>query len=112
MKTYIEACVDVILIAIFSMILVQFLSAHLQIENAQSYHKNVIERIESSDCNEEVIKDCIADSTGKYGNDSLEITDCSTYYDEHKSYYVKLTYKVSLPLMGKTKTYTMEGYAR
>lgn len=111
MKVYIETFVDIILIAIFSMVLVQFLSAHIQIENAQSYHKNMIERIESSDCNASVIQDCITDSTNKYGNGSLEVVDCTTY-EEHKSYYVKLTYDVSLPLMGRTKTYTMEGYAR
>lgn len=111
MKMLIETYIDVIIIALISLISVQFICINLEIQNAKSYHQNVIEMIESSNANSNVIQRCKNDATSKYGANSLTVTNC-TEYDDRISYYVQLKYDVTMPLTGITKTCTAEGYAR
>ncbi len=112
MKQYIETFVDVIVILFITFISLQFIYANLQIQNAKNYHHNVITQIEASDCNQNVINQCSNEAAQK--GYSLSVKNCTTnnQLDERKCYYVCLTYKVPMGIVGKTKYYTAEGYAR
>lgn len=111
MKMLIENYIDIIIIALVSFIGVQFVCVNLSIQNARSYHHNVIEMIESSNANSNVIARCKSDAETKYGSGALTVTNC-TEYDDRISYYVQLKYTVKMPLTGVTKVCTAEGYAR
>ena len=115
MKVFIETFVDIIVLALISFVGLQFICSNLQIQNARSFHQNVIERVESSNGNTNVINACVSDATSKFGSGSLSIQDCTVYSEEENprpSYYVKLTYKMKMPFTGIEKYCTAEGYAR
>ncbi len=95
----------VISIYTISMILI----CSMQIQNAGSFHSQVIHRIESSYYSQEVIEQC-ADKANEYGY-SLSIEEESVY-EERKDIKVTLTYKIKVPLLGIDTLNSYVGYAR
>ena len=114
MKQYIEIFIDTIFLLFICYISLSFIHANLQIQNAKNYHHNVITQIEASDCNQNVINQFKTEATKRYGYKGLTVKNVTTnnQLDERKCFYVCLTYDISLPFLGKTKTCTIEGYAR
>lgn len=115
MKVLIEVFVDIIVLALIAFIGLQFVTVNLEVQNARSFHQNVIEKIESSNNNQSVINQCMTDATTKYGANSLTVQNCSVYVngeDQSPSYYVRLNYKIRIPFSSIVRTCTAEGYAR
>lgn len=81
----------------------------IQINNAGSFHSQVIHRLESSYYSSEVIKEC-EESAKEYGY-SLKIEE-ETIYDDRKDIKVSLTYKIHIPLLRINHSETLVGYAR
>lgn len=109
LKVYFEATIDFILILVFVCTGFNLISSHIQIDKAQAFHASVIEKMESSECNPNVQNECynIATNLGY----QLEY-EKAAIYDEHESYYIKLTYPVKMTFFGRIKYYSIEGYAR
>ena len=111
MKMLVESFLDIVLISLIVLLGSQFIALNLSIQNARTYHLDMIEQIESSNMNQDVITSCKNQAAAKYGTGALTVTNCTTY-DERESYYVKLKYTIKMPFTGTQRTYCAEGYAR
>lgn len=81
----------------------------MKIENAGRFHALVIDRVESSYYNKEVIDEAYQKAK-EYGY-HLEIED-QTVYDDRKDVKVSLTYQIRLPIFNVITQETLVGYAR
>lgn len=81
----------------------------MKIENAGRFHSMVIDRIEASYYNEDVIDECYRKASN-YGY-QLKIED-QTVYDDRKDVKVSLTYKIQIPIFNVSSMETLIGYAR
>lgn len=114
MKIAIEVFSIIIAVTLSCILFASFISSNNQNSNARDYYDVVINRIEDSNCNDQVIDDCITDAT-KHGY-KLEVKDV-TVYEDQPSKYVLLTYYVGLPVFSMfgsdyQKQAVVEGYAR
>ena len=114
MKIAIEVFSIVIAITLACILFSSIISSNNQNCYARDYYNVVINRIEDSNYNDQVITECINDAQGK-GYD-LSVEDV-TVYEDQPSKYVTLTYYVTLPvfsLFGSdySKQAVIEGYAR
>ncbi len=81
----------------------------MQMNNAGSFHSQVIHRLESSYYSSEVIKQC--EVKAKELGYSLKIEE-ETIYQDRKDIKVSLTYKIHIPLLMINRSETLVGYAR
>ena len=114
MKIAIEVFSIVIAITLACILFASIISSNNQNCYARDYYNVVVNRIEDSNYNDQVIEECINDAQSK-GYD-LDVDDV-TVYDDQPSKYVTLTYYVSLPVFGLfgtdyAKQAVIEGYAR
>lgn len=114
MKIAVEIFSTVIAITLACILFASTISSNNQISDARDFYNVVINRIEDSNCNENVIKDCIKEAFEK-GYD-LSVQDL-TIYEEHPSRLVVMGYSVILPVFSLfgddyEKEAVIEGYAR
>lgn len=114
MRLAIEMFVMTITITLGCLLLSSIVSSGNQVENARDYYNVVVNRIEDSYCNENVISECISEAENK--GYKLLVTDV-TMYDDNPSKFVTLSYDVSFPILGmfdreNKKQAVIEGYAR
>lgn len=114
MKIAIEVFSIVIAITLACILFASIISSNNQNCYARDYYNVVVNRIEDSNYNDQVIEECINDAQSK-GYD-LDVDDV-TVYDDQPSKYVTLTYYVSLPVFSLfgtdyAKQAVIEGYAR
>lgn len=114
MKIAIEIFSIVIVITLGCLIFASVISSNNQTSDARDFYNVVINRIEDSNCSEEVIRDCISEAE-KHGYE-LTIEDV-TIYDENPSRMVSMTYHINLPIFEMfgekyEKQAVIEGYAR
>lgn len=114
MKIAIEMFSTIIAITLACILFSSIISSNNQMAGARDYYNVVVNRIEDSNCNEEVIEDCRSEATQR--GYELEIEDM-TINEEQPSKLVILKYTITLPvfsLFGENlkKESTIEGYAR
>lgn len=114
MKIAIEVFSTVIIVTLICILFASIISSNNQSANARDFYNVAVNRIEDSNCNEQVIEQCKQEA-----DDNGYILDVEnvTVYAEHPSMLVKLTYKVVMPvfrLFGNDyeKQAVIEGYAR
>lgn len=109
MKTALEYFLGIILLVVGAFLAAQPITTALQKSNACAYHASVIDSIEDSGLDEDVIDQCIKEA--KEQGYSLIIEDVSL--GKSKSCYkVTLIYTVKMPIIGVKKDGTHIGYAR
>ena len=91
-----------------------FISSNNQVSNARDFYNVAVNRIEDSNCNDQVISQCKSEA-GEKGY-TLEIEDL-TIYNEQPSRLVILKYSITMPVFslfgnGLSKQGVIEGYAR
>ena len=114
MKITIEMFSTIIAITLACILFSSIISSNNQMATARDYYNVVVNRIEDSNCNQEVIDDC-RDEADKRGYE-LKIEDM-TVNEEQPSRLVILKYSITLPifsLFGEElkKKSIIEGYAR
>ena len=114
MKIAIEIFSLVIAVTLSCVLFASIISSNNQISDARDFYNVAVNRIEDSNCNEKVIKDCMDEAEEK--GYSLEVQDL-TIYEEHPSRLVVMEYYVTLPVFsllgeGYQKEAVIEGYAR
>lgn len=114
MKLAIEMFSMIIAITIGCILFALIISSNNQVCDARDFYNVVVNRIEDSNCNNEVINQCVGEAKEK-GYD-LKVEDL-TIYNEQPSKFVKLEYCVMIPvfeLFGEkfNKQGVIEGYAR
>ncbi len=113
MRLAIELFTMTIVITLSGLLFASMISSSNQVEDARDYYNTVINRIEDSYCNSEVINECISEAISK--GYELKVTDVSMY-DDCQSRLVILTYQVRFPIMNilkkdNKKQAVIEGYA-
>lgn len=113
MRLAIEMFAMTIVIAISVLLFSSMISSSNQVDAARDYYNTVINRIEDSYCNKEVINECIVEAENK--GYKLEVCDV-TMYEDNQSRLVTLTYQVNFPIMSlfkknHKKQAVIEGYA-
>lgn len=104
----------VIVITIGCLIFASVISSNNQTSDARDFYNVVVNRIEDSNCNDDVISDCIKEAE----EHSYELTvEDVTIYDESPSRMVVMKYYIHLPIyemFGKKyeKQAVIQGYAR
>ena len=114
MKVAIEVFSMIIAITLACILFASIISSNNQNCEARDYYNVVINRIEDSNYNEQVVSDCVADASS-HGY-TLNVEDI-TVYEDQPSKYVTLTYYVNLPIFSMfgsdyQKQAVIEGYAR
>lgn len=114
MKIAIEVFSIVIAITLACILFSSIISSNNQNCYARDYYNVVVNRIEDSNYNDQVIAECISDADSK-GYD-LSVDDV-TVYEDQPSKYITLTYYINLPVFSMfgsdySKQAVIEGYAR
>ena len=114
MKVAIEMFSVIICITLACILFSSIISSNNQAMEARDFYNISVNRIEDSNCNNQVIEDCKAEAEER--GYELILKDL-TIYAEHPSRLVTLKYKVLLPvfhLFGDKveKQAIIEGYAR
>lgn len=114
MKIAIEMFSMIIAITLGCILFASIISSNNQVSNARDFYNVAVNRIEDSNCNEEVVRQCVSEADEK--GYELHIEDL-TIYNEQPSKLVILRYSVTMPLFhlfGDTfhKQGVIEGYAR
>lgn len=114
MKITIEMFSTIIAITLACILFSSIISSNNQMATARDYYNVVVNRIEDSNCNQEVIDDC-RDEADKRGYE-LKIEDM-TVNEEQPSRLVILKYSITLPIFSLfgdelKKESIIEGYAR
>lgn len=114
MKIAIEIFTMTIAVTISCILFASIISSNNQCMDARDYYNVVVNRIEDSNCNEQIVTECIEEAEGK--GYVLDITDV-TVYEEKPSMMVRLKYMVNFPVFGMfgsnhKKEAVIEGYAR
>ena len=114
MRVAIEMFSIVIAITLGCILFASFISSNNQVSNARDFYNVAVNRIEDSNCNDQVISLCKSEA-GEKGY-ILEIEDL-TIYNEQPSRLVILKYSITMPVFslfgnGLSKQGVIEGYAR
>lgn len=114
MKIAIEMFSMVIAITISCILFSSIISGNNQSCDARNFYNVVVNRIEDSNCNYQIIEQCVSEAKDKGYNLSVEDL---TIYAEQPSRLVKMQYKVLLPIFSMfgdkfEKQAVIEGYAR
>lgn len=114
MKVAIEMFSMIIAITLGCILFASIISSNNQVSDARDFYNVVVNRIEDSNCNDDVMQQCISEADEK--GYSLNIEDL-TIYSEQPSKFVTLKYSVTIPvfrLFGEAfhKQGVIEGYAR
>ena len=114
MKIAIEMFSMIIAITLGCILFASIISSNNQVSDARDFYNVAVNRIEDSNCNDNVVQQCISEADKK--GYRLKIEDL-TIYNEQPSKLVILEYDVTLPvfrLFGETfnKQGVIEGYAR
>ncbi|MCI9126357.1 MAG: hypothetical protein HFG28_04090 [Eubacterium sp.] len=114
MKIAIEMVSMIIAITMGCIVFASIISSNNQVCDARDFYNVVVNRIEDSNCNNEVVIQCTEEAKEK-GYD-LTVKDL-TIYSEQPSKFIKLEYQVVIPvfqLLGEkfNKQGVIEGYAR
>ncbi|MFQ9514753.1 MAG: hypothetical protein ACLRZ9_02890 [Eubacterium sp.] len=114
MKIAIEMFTLVIAVTISCILFSSIISSDNQNADARNFYNVVVNRIEDSNCNLQIIEACIkeAESNGY----ELSVEDV-TVYAEHPSRLVTMKYSIRFPVFGLfgndyEKQAVIEGYAR
>ena len=111
MRVPIEMFSIVIAITLGCILFASFISSNNQVSNARDFYNVAVNRIEDSNCNDQVISQCKSEA-----GYTLEIEDL-TIYNEQPSRLVILKYSITMPVFslfgnGLSKQGVIEGYAR
>lgn len=114
MKLAIETFTMVIVVTLACILFSSIISSNNQCLEARDFYNVIVNRIEDSDCNAQIISEC--ENEAKEKGYKLKVEDI-TLYDESPSKLVQLTYNVKLPVFSMfgndyTKQGLIEGYAR
>lgn len=114
MKTAIEMFSMIIAITLACILFASIISSNNQVSEARDFYNVAVNRIEDSNCNDNVIQECISEADEK--GYELKVEDL-TIYNEQPSRLVTLQYTVVMPvfhLFGENfhKQGVIEGYAR
>ncbi|MEF9916062.1 MAG: hypothetical protein RSD97_06440 [Lachnospiraceae bacterium] len=116
MKMSIEIFVSIIIITLTSLLGTCYITASLNIQNAQNYHATVLTEIEASDFSESVICSCIENALDNGykkgdGTSGLQVTKASVQENQPVAEVI-LTYDYSIPLLNMFLKHEIIGYAR
>lgn len=111
MRVAIEMFSIVIAITLGCILFASFISSNNQVSNARDFYNVAVNRIEDSNCNDQVISQCKSEA-GEKGY-TLEIEDL-TIYNEQPSRLVILKYSITMPVFslfgnGLSKQGVIEG---
>lgn len=109
MKMMIEHALTTILIVVGALIFAGIISVNLQISSAKQFHKEVVDRIETTNFSPVAIGSCVEEANK--ADYTLLVADKSVY-DYKKSMKVTMFYQIKLPLLGIIKEGMLEDYAR
>lgn len=116
MKLSIEIFVNIIIITLTALLGTCYITASLNIQNAQNFHASVITELEASDFSESVAGSCVTNALSNGyqkadGSSGLEIKAVSMS-DNKKIAEVKLAYDYSIPFLNLFLKHEIVGYAR
>lgn len=111
MKILISTYMFVLLFGLMAFISMEFVVMNRETNLARSFHEICLEKIENSYFDPLVIEEC-KNSSIKNGY-NLYMEDKSEYIGNERvpSYFVKLEYKVNMPILGIEKNAVICGYA-
>jgi c-di-GMP-related signal transduction protein len=114
MKVAIEMFSMIIAITLACILFASIISSNNQVSDARDFYNVVVNRIEDSNCNNQVIEQC--QSEAKEKGYELNVEDL-TIYNEQPSRFVTLKYSVVIPVFSLfgdeyNKQGVVEGYAR
>ena len=114
MRLAIELFAMAITITLGCLLLSSMITSGNQVADAREYYNVVVNRIEDSYCNEDVIRECINEAENK--SYQLSVKDV-TMYNDNPSKLVVLSYNVTFPILNmfnkdNKKQAVIEGYAR
>ena len=114
MKIAIEIFSMIIGVTLACILFASIINSSNQDSRAKDYYNVVVNRIEDSNCNDQIINECVNDAKKK-GYD-LSVKDV-TIYEDQPSKYITLTYYVDFAVFslfgsGYEKQAMIEGYAR
>lgn len=108
MKTSIEYFLAIILLVVGAFFAAQPITTSLQKSNAIEYHSSVMDRIQNSGLDADVIKACISEAQEQ----GYELTVEDVSGGERNCYKVTLVYTVKMPIIGVQKDGSHIGYVR
>ena len=111
MSQIMKAFMGVFLTLFMAVTAMGILAAYMEVMNAQDMQARIVDEIENSDFNENVINTCV--SQGADAGYQVEVTPCT--YDENnnmRTAEVVVSYEYKLPLFGISGTKSTRGIAR
>ncbi len=109
MKNIFSVTIAIISLLALSLFSITLIDVHFQIQSAREFHSNVVNKIQSSNFNQEVIQSCILDANE---NDYILHISDTTIYKEARDFSVILDYSIHLLLFEDAVNSRIEGYAR
>ncbi len=109
MKNIMSISLSIISLIVLSLFAITFIDIHFQIQNAQQYHSDVINKIQASNYNQNVIDECIYTAKGNQYELSV---DNLAVYSSAKDYRVTLDYTIHLYFFDTNTKASLSGYAR
>lgn len=106
MKVGITSAVSLLFITFISIVMINVMSATMQIAKLNDFHYGMVNEIESSDFSPSVIQQKLEDK--RY---DIQIENRSAK-DDLRIYQIKTTGKIQMPIFGYAQMYTKESTAR
>lgn len=106
MKVGITSAVSLLFITFISIVMVNIMSATMQIAKLNDFHYGAVNEIESSDFAPSVIQQKLQDT--RY---DMQIENRSVK-DDLRIYQIKTSGKIQMPIFGYVQVYTKESTAR
>lgn len=108
MKMPVELVISVILLCLGAFAMASYNGAALEEAGARAVHEDMIERIETSGFDPEIIKECKKEASEE--GYSLSVKN-DGFYDDKPKYKVVLVYHLRIKLLGIASRQEIEGYA-
>ena len=108
MKMPVELVISVILLCLGAFAMASYNGAALEEAGARAVHEDMIERIEASGFDPEIINECEKEASEKGYRLSVKNDG---FYEEKPKYKVVLVYHLRIKLLGIASRQEIEGYA-
>lgn len=116
MSRAIEWVVDIMIVTFIVVFVVSAINVGSTIRQAEAFHNLAIAEVEASNFDEGVIKKYAEGRVNEHYLTTFTnvsaVTDSSSTAASERIYLVKTTYKISIPILGYSKTNVISGYAR
>lgn len=108
MKLPVELTVSILLLCLGIFVFVSYNGTAVQTSSAREFHEKMIDQIESSGFESEIINRC-KEAANEKGYELVVTND--GFYESKPKYKVVLKYSLKIPVLGIINEQNLEGYA-